>query len=238
MTLAKEVDNLFLFDNELWKKGGETLEDAYASMNDEVVRRFGILIGAGERLERSGVGQLVVDTSEIINTLKGGGISVIGYAREELPIKSGFLSNIISSLFKRKKASIETLDATTRITSLVRRAVMGRLTLQCDVGSAERALVLLAGPPGELNRKGIDRAKVWIEDMIDGTEVRGGDYPIPNSRHVAAVVLLSGVSEIPRVKELQKLAVDAQDSIKEVASKSGNKYDKLMDTDKSLKPLF
>jgi len=238
MTLAKEVDNLFLFDNELWKKEGETLKDAYASMNDEVVRRFGILIGAGERFERSGVGQLVVDTSEIINTLKGGGISVIGYAREELPIKSGTLSNLISSLFKRKKASIETLDATTRITSLVRRAVMGRLTLQCDVGSAERALVLLAGPPDELNRKGIDRAKVWIEDMIDGTEVRGGDYPIPTSRYVAAVVLLSGVSEIPRVKELQKLAVDAQDSIKEVASKSGKKYDKLMDADESLRPLF
>ena len=64
------------------------------------------------------------------------------------------------------------------------------------------------------------------------------DYPIPTSRYVAAVVLLSGVSEIPRVKELQKLAVDAQDSIKEVASKSGKKYDKLMDADESLRPLF
>jgi len=150
----------------------------------------------------------------------------------------GFFSRLFSGLFRRKKASIETLDATTRITSLVRRAVMGRLTLQCDVRSAERALVLMAGPPEELNRKGIDRAKVWLEDLIEGTEVRGGDYPIPNSKYVAAVILLSGVSEIPRVKELQKLAVEAQESIKEVATKSGKKYDKLMDTDESLKPLF
>jgi len=238
LTLAKEVDNFFLFDNDLWKKEGETLKDAYAYMNDEVVRRFGILISAGERVERSGVGQLVVDTSEIINTLKSGGVSVIGYAREELPAQMGFFSRLFSGLFGGGKASIESLDATTRITSLVRRAVMGRLTLQCDVRSAEKALVLLAGPPRELNRKGIDKAKVWIEDLIEGTEVRGGDYPVPNSKYVAAVVLLSGVSEIPRVKALQKLAVDAQESIKEVATKSGKKYDKLMDTDESLRPLF
>jgi len=94
LTLVKEVDNFFLFDNDLWKRGGETLKDAYASMNDEIVRRFGVLIGAGERVETNGVGQLVVDTSEIINTLKGGGVSVIGYAREELPAKMGFFSRL------------------------------------------------------------------------------------------------------------------------------------------------
>ncbi|ATZ61474.2 MAG: tubulin/FtsZ family protein [Methanosarcinales archaeon Met12] len=235
MTLVKEVDNLFLFDNDLWKKEGETLEDAYNHMNDEIVRRFGVLISAGERTKRGDVGQLVVDASEIINTLKGGGISVIGYASEEVQSHSrGFLAK----LFRRRKATINTLDATTRIMSLVRRAVMGRLTVQCDIRTAEKALVLMAGAPDELNKKGMDKAKVFVEDLIDGTEVRGGDYPIPGSKHVAVVVLLSGISDIPRIKELQRIAIEAQDNIEGLVAKSGKKYDELMDTDDSLKPLF
>ncbi|MCD5409388.1 MAG: tubulin/FtsZ family protein [Methanocellales archaeon] len=235
MTLVKEVDNLFLFDNDLWKKEGETLEDAYNHMNDEIVRRFGVLIGAGERTNRGDVGQMVVDSSEIINTLKGGGISVIGYAREAVESNSpGFLSR----LFRRHKTTLDTLDATTRIVSLVRRAVMGRLTTQCDIKTAEKALVLMGGAPDELNKKGIDKAKLWVEELIDGTEVRGGDYPIPRSKYVAAVVLLSGISDIPRIKELQRMAADAQDNIEELVAKSGKKYDELMDADDSIKPLF
>ena len=235
MTLVKEVDNLFLFDNDLWKKEGETLEDAYNHMNDEIVRRFGVLIGAGERTNRGDVGQMVVDSSEIINTLKGGGISVIGYAREAVESNSpGFLSR----LFRRHKTTLDTLDATTRIVSLVRRAVMGRLTTQCDIKTAEKALVLMGGAPDELNKKGIDKAKLWVEELIDGTEVRGGDYPIPRSKYVAAVVLLSGISDIPRIKELQRMAADAQDNIEELVAKSGKKYDELMDADDSIKPLL
>ncbi len=235
MTLVKEVDNLFLFDNDLWKKEGETLEDAYGHMNDEIVRRFGVLISAGGRINRGDVGQMVVDSSEIINTLKGGGISVIGYAREEVESSSrGFMSK----LFQRRKASLDTLDATTRIISLARRAVMGRLTAQCDIRTAEKALVLMGGEPDELNKKGIDKAKTWIEDLIDGTEVRGGDYPIPGSKYVAAVILLSGVSDIPRIKELQRMASDAHDNIEKLVAKSDKKYDELMEVDDSIKPLF
>ncbi|MCK4475679.1 MAG: hypothetical protein KAU16_03035, partial [Methanophagales archaeon] len=48
MTFMKEVDNLFLFDNDAWKTGGETVKEAYMDINEEIVRRFGILFGAGE----------------------------------------------------------------------------------------------------------------------------------------------------------------------------------------------
>ncbi len=230
MTFVKEVDNLFLFDNEPWKKEGESLEDAYAFMNEEIVRRFGILFGAGESNE---VGQVVVDAAEIINTLRGGGISTVGYAVEEVSKKKK------GGLFKRvkkDKSSLETLDATTKITSLTRRAVMGRLTLSCDISSAERGLIVVAGPPEELSRKGIEKAKLWVEEMIRGTEVRGGDYPVPKSDYVAAVTVFSGVTDVPRIKELQELAVNAQKTIQEFDSKKEEKHESLWRDD--IKPLF
>lgn len=115
---------------------------------------------------------------------------------------------------------------------------MGRLTIPCDVTTAERALILIAGPPDELNRIGIDKARLWAEGLIEGTEVRCGDYPTRNSKYVASVALLSGVSEIPRIKDLQKAAVDAQDRIKEFESRKNEKFTELLEMDESLRPLF
>jgi cell division GTPase FtsZ len=115
---------------------------------------------------------------------------------------------------------------------------MGRLTVPCDVTTAEKALVLVAGPPGHLDRKGVEKARIWIEELIEGTEVRGGDYPVPGSKYVADVVVLSGVSDIPRIKELQKQAVEAQEKIKEFATKKDKKIAELFTSEDRLKPLF
>ncbi|MHC1567759.1 MAG: tubulin/FtsZ family protein [Candidatus Syntropharchaeia archaeon] len=231
MSFVKEVDNLFLFDNDAWKREGESLKDAYALMNEEIVRRFSILFGAGESNE---VGQMVVDVSEITNTLKGGGVSTVGYAMEPVVGKK----KGIFGRFKKEKQSMDTLDTTARILSLMRRAVMGRLTIQCDISTAEKALIVMAGPPDELNRKGMEKAKLWLEDLIKGAEVRGGDYPVPKSNKVAAVAVFSGVTDVPRIKELQKMALEAHETIKEVESKKDEKFEELLDTDESLKPLI
>ncbi len=229
MTFVNEVDNFFLFDNDAWKKGGESIKEAFEDINEEIVRRFGILFGAGEANE---VGQMVVDAAEVINTLKGGGISTIGYAAEEIE-SVGFLKK-----FFGKKGIVEKLDSVTRITALVRRAVAGRLTIPCDVTTAEKALIIAAGPPKELSRKGIEKSKVRIEEMIRGTEVRGGDYPLVKGDHVATVVLFSGVSDVPRIKELQEIGAEAQERIKEVSSEKEKEYQELMDTNETIKPLF
>jgi cell division GTPase FtsZ len=229
MTFVNEVDNLFLFDNDAWKKGGESVKEAFLDINDEIVRRFGILFGAGEANE---VGQLVVDAAEVINTLKGGGISTIGYASEEIESK-GFMKK-----FFGKKGTVEGLDTVTRITSLVRRAVAGRLTIPCDVTTAERALIIAAGPPDELSRKGIEKSKMRIEEMIRGKEVRGGDFPLVRGQHVSTIVLFSGVSGVPRIKELQEIGTEAQEKIKEVSSEKEREYKELMKSNDTIKPLF
>ncbi|MHC1635299.1 MAG: tubulin/FtsZ family protein [Candidatus Methanospirareceae archaeon] len=229
LTLVKEVDNLFLFDNDAWKRGGESIEEAYNEINKEIVKRFSILFGAGESNE---VGQTVVDAAEIMNTLRGGGISTIGYAAEKVE-DSGFLKRIFG-----RRGTMDKLDTVTRITSLTRRAVAGRLTIPCDVSTAERALIIAAGPPKELSRKGMEKAKTWIEGLVRGAEVRGGDYPITRSPYVATMVLFSGVSNVPRIKELQEIAAKAQEKMKEVVSDKEEGYKQLMDTGGTIKPLF
>ena len=230
MTFVNEVDNLFVFDNDAWKKGGESVKEAFVDINDEIVRRFGILFGAGEANE---VGQMVVDAAEVMNTLKGGGVSTIGYASEQLESDGGFLKKITG-----KKKTMESLDSVTRITSLVRRAIAGRLTIPCDVSTAERALIIAAGPPKELSRKGIEKAKVRVEEIIRGKEVRGGDFPLVKGQHVSTIVLFSGVSDVPRIKELQEIGVEAQETMKEVSSEKEKDYQKLLGGNDAIKPLF
>ncbi len=218
-TLIKEADNTFVFDNSAWKNEGESIKSAFSHLNDEVVRRFGVLFRAGE-MGKAGVGEMVVDSSEIINTLRGGGISTVGYAiaavttdRSKSTV-SGIIGGIKSTL-KKREATEEVLlgeDRTAKIISLVRRAMLGRLTLPCDFSTAERALVLLAGPPDELDRKGIEKAKSWVEENIAGVEVRGGDYPV-SSNYVAAVVLLSTIGNAPRIRELTDIARETKEDV-------------------------
>ena len=199
------------------------IPSAFDRLNEEIVRRFGVLFRAGE-VNKFGVGEMVVDSSEIINTLRGGGISSVGYAiSETLPrggkssskSSGGLLGGLLGKKDKRQEPHVDitsTEDKSAKIIGLVRRAMLGRLTLPCDYSTAERALVLVAGPPTELDRKGVEKSKSWVEENIAGVEVRGGDYPV-DSGYVAAVVLLATIGNAPRIRELMELAKEAKEEV-------------------------
>ncbi len=232
-TFVREVDNLIVFDNDAWRQTGESVEGGYAAINEELVRRLGVLFGAGEVDPGDAVAESVVDSSEIINTLANGGVSTIGYAVEQLESENG-------GLFSRfAKKDLDEVDETNRITSLVRKATLGRLTLPCEVQGAERGLLVVAGPPERLNRKGIERGRKWLEEQTGSMEIRGGDYPLPKEQSVAAVVLLSGVTNVPRIKALQQVAIEAMENIEELRNESDAKLADLLATgDEELTPLF
>ncbi len=226
-TLVNEADNVIVFDNSAWKNDGESVKSAYDRLNEEIVRRFGVLFRAGE-VSKYGVGEMVVDSSEIINTLRGGGISSVGYAiSEAIPVMKGgkpvakkdsgggLLSGILGKKERKAEPHVDIAsgeDKSAKIIGLVRRAMLGRLTLPCDYSTAERALVLVAGPPSELDRKGVEKSKSWVEENIAGVEVRGGDYPV-DSGYVAAVVLLATIGDAPRIRELMELAKEAKEEV-------------------------
>jgi cell division GTPase FtsZ len=236
-TFVRESDNLLVFDNDAWRKTGESVQAGYAEINDEIVKRFGIMFGAGEIQEGDEVAESVVDSSEIINTLKGGGVSTIGYAAEEIEREEkGLLGRFTGN---NDDDGLDAAQTTNRITSLVRKAALGRLTLPCEIQGAERALVILSGPSKYLNRKGIERGRKWVEEQTGSMEVRGGDYPVEDSNYVASVILLAGVTDVPRIKELQQVAIEAQDNIDEIREQSDANLNRLVeDESDELEPLF
>jgi cell division GTPase FtsZ len=237
-TFVREVDNLLVFDNDAWRKTGESMEGGYADINDEIVKRFSILFGAGEVKPGGEVGESVVDSSEIINTLAGGGVSTVGYAAEKVEKQEkGLLSRFTGG--DREDDGIDAANTTNRITSLVRKAALGRLTLPCEIDGAERALLVMSGPPKYLNRKGIERGRKWLEEQTGSMEVRGGDYPVSESSYVASVILLSGVTNVPRIKELQQVAIEAQENIEDIREHSEENLHRLVEDDEDeLEPLF
>jgi len=238
-TFVREVDNLLVFDNDAWRKSGESMESGYEEINDEIVRRFGVLFGAGEVGAGDEVAESVVDSSEIINTLSGGGVSTVGYAAETVEQSdSGGLLSRFKSDDEGIDGGMETANTTNRITSLVRKAALGRLTLPCEIDGAERALLVMSGPPDHLNRKGIERGRKWLEEQTGSMEVRGGDYPV-RENNVAASILLSGVHNVPRIKELQQVAIEAQDNIDDIRQQSEENLEELVEDDEDeLDPLF
>ncbi|WP_256402646.1 tubulin/FtsZ family protein [Halorubrum salinum] len=235
-TFVDEVDNLMLFDNDAWRTSGESVGEGFDAINEELVQRFGVLFSAGEVTKGSDVAESVVDSSEIINTLKGGGISSVGYAEVEVdePERNGLLSRLRGDAAD----DVDSTETLTRITSLVRKATLGRLTLPCEVNGTERALLVVAGPPEYLNRKGIEHGRKWLEEQTGSMEVRGGDYPRRGRGTVAAVVLLGGVTNVPRVKELQQVAIEAQQNIGEITHDSDTRLAALLDSDGELESLF
>ena len=237
-TFVREVDNLMVFDNDAWRKTGESVQGGYEEINEEIVRRFGILFGAGEIQQGQEVAESVVDSSEIINTLSGGGVSTVGYAEEEVEERTsgGLLSRLRND---DGEDQLDSAHTTNRITSLVRKAALGRLTLPCEIEGAERALLVLAGPPEYLNRKGIERGRKWLEEQTGSMEVRGGDYPVTGANFVASVILLSGVNNVSRIKELQQVAIEAQENIEEIQQESDDKLEGLVNDDEDeLESLF
>src|SRR6056297_1264467 len=241
-TFVREVDNLLVFDNDSWRSAGESVEGGYSQINEEIVRRFGVLFGAGEVQAGQEVAESVVDSSEIINTLSGGGVSTVGFASEEVDLTAssgGLLSKFTGGSGGGGDDGLDAANTTNRITSLVRKAALGRLTLPCEIDGAERALLVLSGPPQHLNRKGIERGRKWLEEQTGSMEVRGGDYPVADSQYVASVVLLSGVNNVPRIKELQEVAIEAQDNIDEIQEESEENLEDLVEDDEDeLEPLF
>ena len=237
-TLVNEADNTFIFDNSAWKNEGESVRGAYQRLNDEIVRRFGVLFRAGE-VSKAGVGEMVVDSSEIINTLRGGGVSTVGYAVSETITKGGrqnrgFAGGLLKG-FRKREAAEEVLtgeDKSAKIIGLVRRAMLGRLTMPCDYTTAERALVLIAGPPEEMDRKGVEKSKSWVEENIAGVEVRGGDYPTESSK-IAAVVVLATIGDAPRIRELMDIAKETKEDV----IKSKERRSSMFDGDE-IDPLF
>ncbi len=193
-TLVREADSVLLLDNDSFRSSGESLEAGFEAINEAMAQRVGLLLAAGEAVE--GVGESVVDSSEVINTLRTGGIASLGYA--SAPAAGDPAENINT------------------VASVTRRAVMTGNSLP-EATSADAALLVMAGHPDSIPRKGFERARSWLEEETGSMEVRGGDFPLESER-LAALVLLGGVERSPTVERFLARARQAVQETEDVES--------------------
>lgn len=230
--LQELVDAVILFDNETWSKKvrgtahteGEEEEGAnivaqirrrsayldprtrYNMLNENIARQIGLLLRAGEFSEHGvEVAEIVLDAGEVLNTLTGMGFVAVGYATERLPVGwFDFLSRWRSMRYFIE----ESHERAARIVALAKKAVYEEISVPCDLTSANKALVLIAGPSTELSMKGFQTVRKWIDRSIAGLEMRSGDYPVSSTSFVGIVIVLSGLSNIPRIEEIREIRTD------------------------------
>ncbi|QSG03757.1 tubulin/FtsZ family protein [Natranaeroarchaeum sulfidigenes] len=186
-TLVREADSTLLVDNDAWHSSGDSVGDAFDAINRAIAQRVGLLLASGEAIE--GVGESVVDSSEVINTFKEGDIAALGYASAA--------------------ASEDSAENVTTTMSTARQALFTGTSLP-DARTADAALLVVAGRPEAIPRKGVERARRMVEDETGSLQVRGGDFPLDSDR-LAALVLLSGVERSDRMEEFMERAREANE---------------------------
>jgi len=228
--IAPLLDGTILFDNETWlKKIARRRDQIVAEMNRDkgflglgknapkltpqevtdrllnqnIIRRISLILRAGEFRADGGIdlAEVVMDSSEVLNTIHGMGFVAIGYAVEHLKHSPlAFLSKLRST-----DNAEEQRKSAERIIELAKQAIYQEVSIPCDMTSAAKALILVAGPSHEISMKGFMTVRKWIDRSIAGMETRSGDYPVTNSSYVAIIVVLSGLQNIPRITEIREI---------------------------------
>jgi cell division GTPase FtsZ len=232
------TDNTIVFDNETWRRGTESLQAGYTEMNEEIVKRIVSLMSAGA-IDGSQVSENVMDSSDIRRTFATGGVSTIAYAEmglsESTRRQKGLLGRLRTNQTNGDKSEA---DAATKIKGIVRQATKSRLTCPANISTAERSLIVLSGPPEELSRKGLEAAREWLEDRTGSVEVLAGDDPRKDADHLSATVLLSNVTGVERIEQLQQQAVDAKANIESQAADREQEIEALItDDNNELDPI-
>ena len=230
--LSPLLDGVIIFDNETWykkiksrqkslvredrsfatriglKKNPDRLlspvQRIYSLLNEAIVRRISLILRAGEFKADGGLelAEVVLDAGEVLNTMRGMGFITIGYAVEQLP------QNPLDFLKKWRPTGFfadEHQKKASRIIELAKQAIYHDVSTPCDLTSAQKALILVAGPSHEISMKGYMTVRKWIDRSIAGLETRSGDYPVTSTRFVAIIVMLTGLKNIPRIQELKEI---------------------------------
>jgi len=237
-SFTESTDGLVLFDNDAWRSGGDSVEGGYARTNREIAKRVTTLLSAGER-DGSQISENAMDASDIKRTMAVGGISTIAYAETEIDPATRQQRGILGRLSTNGRSETKDgADPATKIHSLVRRAVRSRLTCPAEIETAERGLIVVSGPPGEFSRKGLERARQWLEEEIQSVEILAGDDPRQQADTLSAAVLLSNVTDAPRIDALQEEAVAAQENTEAQAAEREDAVEELItDEDDALDPV-
>jgi cell division GTPase FtsZ len=200
--------------------------DPYDYVNCAIAKQIMILAQAGDIT--STPPEMVLDTQEILQTITGMHYIALGYAqtgtipgrsfkgREKLPLEKLSLDKLpldklpLDKLpfdkYKQKEQSfVLKHERASRMVALAEQAVHRDITVECELSSAKKALILVTGPIDELSMKGFMAIRKWISESIQGYELRSGDAPTSkDEKRCGVLVLLAGIADPPAVLKLRE----------------------------------
>jgi cell division GTPase FtsZ len=126
----------------------------------------------------------VVDTSDVFNALKADGFAIAGMAERKIPFS-------LRDVIFRRESELKAIR-TRRMVELTEEALKN-VSINGDIENAKSALLLFAGKPDEMTMEGLFSSIAMIENLNRDIVVRYGDYPMPGTRRVFAVLIFSGI---------------------------------------------
>lgn len=173
--LRKKSDVLLLFED---KENTEPM----------LLNSLNIISMVGEiDIKTKSTGEVVVDTSDVINSMMKQGISVIGVAGTKLPFRP------LRKILYRDQYEIRGLK-TRRMVELCEDAIEN-MSSDVDVKDANSVLIVFSGDPEEITMDGMFSCLSMLEEINPQFEIRYGDYPIKMS-HLYVVLLFSGIKKL------------------------------------------
>ena len=158
-------------------------------VNDRIIESLNVLAMVGEiDLKKRRAGEVVVDTSDVLNSLKKEGISVVGISKRNLSF------SLFRRIFRRKEYEIKGLKAH-RMAEMFKEAVENNLSIGIDLETAKSALIVFSGDPEEITMDGLFLCIKMLEKINPDIEIRYGDCPF-RSNQLTVVVIFSGITRL------------------------------------------
>ncbi|MFB6234346.1 MAG: cell division protein FtsZ [Halopenitus sp.] len=200
------ADAIIPFDNEAYLRTDEGLAAGRPRLNDELIHRLATFFSLGDRAEGGEVrAEQTIDASDVDRTFGDETVlAALGYAEQEVDTAGDGSLLGLGLIGGNDEPDVDTSQAVSAVETVVRKAVRGKLTADCDRSAATGALLAVGGPPAWLNRRAIADGRSWLEGETAARTVRGGDVPDADAEAVFAVALLAGVRDVERIEELRE----------------------------------
>ena len=200
-TLESSVETQILFDNDLWLWGDRSLESHAESLNAVLIDRLSTLLMIGMIADATTVGQRVVDTNDVIETLSGGGYTTLGFASKSVADWRGVRVSALDRVQRRLLGDNTQIHVrATAISRTLAWATRGTLTFECPRDAPDGGLVVFYGPPSWLIGDAIARGQDWLADRTAVSSLRSGDVPVADASSVDVFVVLTGITDAPRIQ--------------------------------------
>jgi cell division GTPase FtsZ len=201
-TLDKVVDAVILADNGgLGMLGNIALPQKMSSLNRELVFAFYDLLCAGEIVGPKQVSNKVLDAGDINQTLSGWTAIGVGKAR--------FSSSIFQ--FRKPSSYEEKSSQTLRAIEAMNLALM-RLSVDCKLDDAGKALYLLSAPAKLANVDMIQVLSKRLRELAPNAEIRDGSFY--GAKDFAQVtVVISQLIYVDRIKNFYDRAAKIAQSL-------------------------